>query len=102
MVVLIAVSNRAVRTQRRHLGSGTHTVLSLSESRPTLETSVSPFQPPSSRELTLAYILLSSMLARIDHLPPITKILLIEIRSVTWRGIPEVVSAAGASFFYAS
>lgn len=42
MVVLIAVSNRAVRTQRRHLGVRTHAALSLSETRPTLQDTCVP------------------------------------------------------------
>lgn len=53
-------------------------------------TPVSPFQTPSSWELTLLYILLSWMLACIDHLPSIAKILLIEIKSGTWRGAPQL------------
>lgn len=94
LVVLIAVSNRAVRTRRRHLGPHANTVLSLSKSRPTLQTPVSPFQLDSSRELTLLYIPLSWVSGRIDHLPSIAKTVLIEIKAGTSRG-PAVARAAG-------
>lgn len=45
-LVLIAVSNMTVRTQRKHLGTYTHTALSKSQSRPTLQAPVSPFRHP--------------------------------------------------------
>lgn len=69
-LVLIAVSNMAVRTQRKHLGTYTRTAPSEPQSRPTLQAPVSPFQTPSSWKLvhpfkpTITWILMG-----IDHLP---------------------------------
>lgn len=50
-LVLIAVSNMAVRTQRKHLHTYTRAVPSEAQSRPTLQAPVSPFQRPSPWEL---------------------------------------------------
>lgn len=69
-LVLIAVSNMAVRTQRKHLGTYTHAAPSKSQSRPTFQAPVSPFQTPSSWKLvhpikpTITWILMC-----IDHSP---------------------------------
>lgn len=69
-LVLIAVSNMAVRAQRKHLGTYTHATPSKSQSRPTLQAPVSPFQTPSSWELVhpiksaITWILMC-----IDHSP---------------------------------
>lgn len=49
-LVLIAVSNMAVRAQRKHLSTYTRAAPSKSRSRPTLQAPVSPFHMASSSE----------------------------------------------------
>lgn len=68
-LVLIAVSNMAVRTQRKHLGSYTHAPPSRSQSRPTLQAPVSPFQAPSSWNLVHPIKPITWILMCIDHSP---------------------------------